>query len=151
MLFFYLFCCFCGVLFLPSYSWLHVLVSGDSVILCRKQRPKAGTHKHTHINIHARMSLRCARLRLTFLRVFDRRGAYRFDSWINHGSTLSEKCFRGVNNNDIVTAVPPEVVDYQHVGKEIYINSRLDGETERHQNRSGRAERETGWELRVFL
>ncbi|CAM9877799.1 unnamed protein product, partial [Hapterophycus canaliculatus] len=50
-----------------------------------------------------------------------RRGAYRFDSWVNHGSTLSEKCFRGVNNNDIVTAVPPEVVDYHHVGKQIYI------------------------------
>lgn len=47
-----------------------------------------------------------------------------FDSWMNHGAPLSQKSFRGVNNNDIVTAVPPEFSDYQHVGTKIYINSR---------------------------
>lgn len=57
-------------------------------------------------------------------RVFDRTGALSFDSWMNHGATLSQKSFRGVNNNDIVTAVPPEFSDYQHVGTKIYINSR---------------------------
>lgn len=68
------------------------------------------------------MSRRCLFAR--YSRVFDRRGALAFDSWENHGTALSEKSFRGVNNNDIVTAVPPEVVDYAHVGTKIYINSR---------------------------
>lgn len=50
-----------------------------------------------------------------------------FDSWVNHGAPLSAKSFRGVNNNDVVTAVPPEFSDYQHVGTKIYINSRWVG------------------------
>ncbi len=50
-----------------------------------------------------------------------------FDSWVNHGAPLSEKSFRGVNNNDVVTAVPPEFSDYQHVGTKVYINSRWVG------------------------
>lgn len=61
------------------------------------------------------------------IRVFDKTGALSFDSWMNHGALLSKKSFRGVNNNDIVTAVPPEFSDYQHVGTKIYINSRYFG------------------------
>eukprot|EP00903_Cladosiphon_okamuranus_P006675 g6516.t1 len=62
-------------------------------------------------------------------RVFDRTGAQSFDNWMNHGALLSQKSFRGVNNNDIVPAVPPEFSDYQHVGTKIYINSRGSVET----------------------
>ncbi|CAN0203504.1 unnamed protein product [Ascophyllum nodosum] len=61
-------------------------------------------------------------------RVFDTEGAHKFDKWVNRGKALGSKCFRGVNNNDIVTGVPPELfkiegVAYKHVGKEIYINT----------------------------
>ena len=69
-------------------------------------------------------------LSLPYNRVFDTEGAQKFDKWVNRGKALGSKCFRGVNNNDIVTGVPPELfkiegVAYKHVGKEIYINTRF--------------------------
>ncbi|CAN0313119.1 unnamed protein product [Ectocarpus sp. 6 AP-2014] len=53
-------------------------------------------------------------------RVFDSEVADIFDSKTNHGTRMKDKYFRGRNNNDIVTRIPPS--PYKHVGTEVYFD-----------------------------
>lgn len=60
------------------------------------------------------------RVVVTPARLFDRAAADHFDSTINHGTPLKDKCFRCKNNSDIVTSVPGS--PYVHVGTEIFLD-----------------------------
>lgn len=41
----------------------------------------------------------------------------------NYNSELKKITFRCVNNNDVVTRVPPQMLDYSHVGRLMYFDS----------------------------
>ncbi|WP_218563860.1 lipase family protein [Marinospirillum perlucidum] len=47
----------------------------------------------------------------------------------NYNKLLKERSFRCVNNNDVVTRVPPQIFGYSHVGKLLYFDA--DGELQR--------------------
>ena len=53
--------------------------------------------------------------------MFDADLARNFDAKVNHGTPMKDKVFRGRNNNDAVTRLPPPV-PYEHIGTEIYFD-----------------------------
>jgi triacylglycerol lipase len=50
-------------------------------------------------------------------RVGDRKFAAEFNA------VFRDRCFRFINNNDLVTRVPPRKLNYSHVGRPLYIDS----------------------------
>lgn len=66
--------------------------------------------------------------------MFDTEAAEKFDTYDNFGVLMKEKSYRAVNNNDIVTCIPPDTalelqgLNYQHIGTKVYINRRWEAE-----------------------
>eukprot|EP00903_Cladosiphon_okamuranus_P008421 g8095.t1 len=58
-------------------------------------------------------------------RVFDPDFARKFDAKVNHDTAMKDKVFRGRNNNDVITDLPPILpppFDYAHIGTEVYFD-----------------------------